>query len=189
MEKALITIARQSYRDPREGAVSLLSLGVPRQAIWPAFGAIVLLSVLVSAMGDMIAPPPTEVSISYFAMVVVIGIVFLSFAGAVWRVGSAMNGKGSFRESLLLGVFFQAILLPAQLLQLLLVIALPGIAGIYAIALLLYGIWINVNFVDALHGYASFGKSLGVLILSSFAAAVALMLTIVVLGQYIGTPL
>ena len=186
LEQALISIARQCYREPREGAVALLSLGVPKAAIWPAFGAIVLISVVMGGLGDILLPPPPGLSVSYFAMAAVLSVVFLSFAAATWRIGTAMGGKGKFEEALILGVFFQAVLLPAQILQILLAAALPGIAGFYAIALIVYGIWINVNFIDALHGFASFGKSLGVLVLASFAAAIALMVTIAILGQSMG---
>ena len=87
---------------------------------------------------------------------------------------------------MLIGIFFQGILLPFQVVQLALAILLPGLAGIYGLALLFYGIWVNVNFIDALHGFASFGKSLGVLLLSSFLAAVVLILVITLVGGSFG---
>ena len=54
MEQALISIAAQAYREPREAGVRLLSLGVPLAAIWPAFGVIVLISVLIGGISDLI---------------------------------------------------------------------------------------------------------------------------------------
>lgn len=186
MEQALISIAREAYRDPREAGVRLLSLGVPSAAIWPAFGVIVLLSVLVGGITDLAAPPVPGVEVSYFIMAVLLGSIFLSFAVGVWKIGQAFGGKGSFEESMTVGIFFQAILLPFQVLQLVLAIVVPGLAGVYGIALLVYGVWINVSFIDALHGFASFGKSLGVLILSSILAAVVLMVVITVVGGSFG---
>lgn len=186
MEQALLSIARQAYREPREAADRLLSLGVPRAAIWPAFCAVVVVSVVLGGLSDMIVQPEEAAAISYFMLVAVLGAVFLSFAYSVWKVGVSLEGKGSFEESLLLGAFFQAILLPAQVLQIVLIAVLPGLAQIYSVALLIYGIWINVNFVGALHGFASFGKALGVLVISSFAAAIVLVLAIVVIGRMIG---
>ncbi len=188
LEQALFSIGRQAYREPREAAVRLLSLGVPREVIWPSFALIVLVSVVMGGLGDMLLPVPPDAVMSYFAMTMLLAVVFLSYALAVWKIGSKMGGKGSFEESLLVGVFFQAALLPAQFIQLLLAVFLPTLAGLYAIALLLFGIWINVNFIDALHGYASFMKSLGVLVLASFAAAIALMVTVALLGVSIGAP-
>ena len=183
MEQALISIAREAYANPREAAVRLLSLGVPMNATWLGFVVVILVSVVVGGLGDMVAPPELGFSISYFMMTMLLAIIFLSFATGVWKAGQAFGGKGSFEESLLIGVFFQAVLLPFQILQLLLVIALPGLAGIYAIGLLIYGIWINAMFVDALHGFASFGRSLLVLFLGSLVAAVALMITIALFGR------
>lgn len=183
LEQALISIAREAYANPREAAVRLLSLGVPMNATWLGFVVVILVSVVVGGLGDMVAPPELGFSISYFMMTMLLAIIFLSFATGVWKAGQAFGGKGSFEESLLIGVFFQAVLLPFQILQLLLVIALPGLAGIYAIGLLIYGIWINAMFVDALHGFASFGRSLLVLFLGSLVAAVALMITIALFGR------
>lgn len=186
MEQALISIAREAYRDPREAAVRLLSLGVPSPAIWPAFGVIVLVSVLIGGISDLAAPTAPGVAVSYFIMAVLLGSIFLSFAVGVWRIGRSFGGKGTFEESMLVAIFFQGILLPFQVIQLVLAILVPGLAGIYAIGLLFYGIWINVKFIDALHGFASFGKSLGVLILSSFLAAVVLILVVTIVGGSFG---
>ena len=182
MEQALISIAREAYRDPREAGVRLLSLGVPTAAVWPAFGAIVLVSVLVGGISDLAAPPATDVEVSYFIMTVLLGAIFLSFAVGVWKIGEAFGGKGSFEEAMVVGIFFQAILLPFQILQLVLAMVVPALAGLFGIALLFYGVWVNVNFIDALHGFASFGRSLGVMILSSFLAAIVLMLVVLLVG-------
>lgn len=186
MEKALIDIARHAYREPREAAVRLLSLGVPTSVLWPGFTVIILISVVVSGVADLAAPASNGGNVSYFLMAVLLGWIFLSFTFGVWKIGALFGGKGSFEEALTIGIFFQAILLPFQILQLLLAILLPGLAGLYAIALLFYGIWINVSFIDALHGFASFGKALGVLILSSVIAALALVLAVALLGQSVG---
>lgn len=186
MEQALISIARNAYRDPREAAVRLLSLGVPNEAVWPAFGVIILVSVLIGGLSDLAAPPAAGPQISYILMVVLLAVIFLAFALGIWKVGRAFGGKGSFEECLVVGIFFQGVLLPLQMLQLALVILMPGVAGVFGIALLFYGVWVNVNFIDALHGFASFGKSLGVLILASFVAAIAMLVVIALVGGSVG---
>lgn len=186
MEQALISIAREAYRDPREAAVRLLSLGLPGAAVWPAFGVIILVSVLVGGIGDTIAPPAAGQPVSYFLLCVLLGVIFLAFAVGVWKIGEAFGGKGSFEETMIVGIFFQAVLLPLQAVHLALAIVVPGVAGLFGILLLFYGVWVNVNFIDALHGFASFGKSLGVLILASFVAAIALLLVIVLVGGSLG---
>lgn len=188
MEQALISIARDAYRDPREAAVRLLSLGVPGAAVWPAFGVIILLSVLIGGISDLAAPPEQGPQVSYILMALLLAVIFMAFALGVWKVGRALGGKGSFEECLVVGIFFQGVLLPLQVLQLALVIVLPGLAGVFGIALLFYGVWVNVNFIDALHGFASFFKSLGVLILASFVAAIAMLVVIALVGGSLGGP-
>jgi hypothetical protein len=186
LEQALISIARDAYRDPREAAVRLLSLGVPSAAIWPAFGVIILVSVVIGGLSDLAVAPAEGVSVSYFLMTLLLAVIFLSFALGIWKIGQAFGGKGRFEESLVVGIFFQGVLLPLQVIQLVLLIVLPGVAGVFGIALLFYGVWVNVNFIDALHGFASFGKSLGVLILASFVAALAMLLVIGLVGGSFG---
>ena len=188
LEQALLSIAKQAYREPREAADRLLSLGVPRAALWPAFGVIVLLSVVAGGISDIFAPPPPELAIPYPSMVILIAVVFLSFAAAVWKVGQAMGGKGSFEEAFLVSIFFQVVLLPVQIAQLVLSLIIPPLAVLIGIGILIFGVWVNANFIDALHGYASFGRSLAVLVLSSLVAAVGLLVAVSVLGLSIGGP-
>ncbi|MEL7462414.1 MAG: hypothetical protein AAGJ39_15805, partial [Pseudomonadota bacterium] len=41
----------------------------------------------------------------------------------------------------------------------------------WQLAIFLFGLWVNVNFVAALHGFPGLGKALGVLVLASFVVA------------------
>lgn len=188
MEQTLISLARQGYREPREVGVQLLSLGVPREALWPAFGVVISLSVLMGAVRDLFYAAPEGAEVSYFALAAVLGAVFLTFLWGVWQAGRVMGGTGMFEESLLIGVFFQAMILPLQAVQIVLDIALPGLVEFYSIVLVIYGIWINAHLVDALHGFGSFGKSLAVLFIATCAAAVTLVLGISLLSQSFGEP-
>lgn len=168
--------------------MQVLSLGIPSAAIMPAFGAIILISVVVSGLADMVMPTPGAPPVPHVLMAVLLGVIFLSFAFGIWKVGSFFGGKGTFQEAMIVSIFFQAVLLPFQVLQILIAFAVPGLAGLYGIGLLIYGVWINVNFIDALHGIASFGKSLGILFLASVFAAIMLVIAASMLGQSVVVP-
>ena len=108
--------------------------------------------------------------------------LFVAFAMAVCKIGRAMGGIGQCSDSLLLAIFFQAIFVPAQVLQVVLVAVSPIVASFFAVFLFFFGIWVNLNFIAALHGFSSLGKSLGVLILSSVAVAIIMMLVAPLIG-------
>ena len=167
---SLVSQGFRAFREPREAAADVIALGVPREVLVPALTVIVILSVLLNAVGEMVAPTPLA-AITHFQMSVFLLILFVSFAAAVYKVGQALGGLGEWQDSLLLAIFFQAVFLPAQVLQVLLIIVLPPVASLFGLAIFLFGLWVNVNFIAALHGFPSLAKALGVLVLASFVVA------------------
>ncbi|MEM8801138.1 MAG: YIP1 family protein [Pseudomonadota bacterium] len=167
---SLVSQGVRAFREPREAAADVIALGVPRDVLVPGLMVIVILSVMLNALGEAVAPTPLA-SITHFQMSVFLLILFVSFAAAVFKVGQAMGGLGEWQDSLLLAIFFQAVFLPAQALQVLLIIIVPPIASLFGLAIFLFGLWVNVNFIAALHGFPSLGKALGVLVLASVVVA------------------
>lgn len=163
----------RALREPREAAADVIALGVPREALVPGLLAVVAVSVLLNAVAEMLAPTPLGL-ITPFQMTVFLMILFVSFALAVYKVGQVLGGLGSWQDSLLLAVFFQAVFLPAQAIQVLLIAVVPALASLVGLAIFLFGLWVNVNFVAALHGFQGLGKAVGVLLLASFVVAVIL---------------
>lgn len=177
---SLIAQGKRAFREPRQAAADVLALGFPREALAPALFLVVVISVLLSAASDMIAPPPVE--ISYFRMALLIMTIFVSFSFAIAQIGSMMGGVGTFTDSLLLAVFFQAIFIPVQALQIVLMLFSSELAALLAFGIIIFGFWINVNFIAALHGFQSLGRALGVLLLASVAVAFLLVLVTPLLG-------
>ncbi|MEO1026572.1 MAG: hypothetical protein AAFX07_13565 [Pseudomonadota bacterium] len=141
---SLVSQGVRAFREPREAAADVIALGVPRDVLVPGLMVIVILSVMLNALGEAVAPTPLA-SITHFQMSVFLLILFVSFAAAVFKVGQAMGGLGEWQDSLLLAIFFQAVFLPAQALQVLLIIIVPPIASLFGLAIFLFGLWVNVN--------------------------------------------
>lgn len=171
----------RAWREPRAAAADVIALGVPREALVPALLLVVVVSVIINAAAEAIAPSPMSV-ISHFQMTVFLLALFVTFAFAVCKVGQAMDGVGKCEDSLLLAIFFQAIFIPAQVLQVALMVAMPAIAGLFALFLFVFGMWVNVNFVSALHGFPTLGKGFGVLLIASFIVAVVMLLIAPLVG-------
>ena len=171
----------RAWREPRAAAADVLALSPPREALIPAMLLVTVLSVIINAGAEAIAPSPLG-AIPHFQLTVFMLALFVAFAMAVCKIGRAMGGIGQCSDSLLLAVFFQAIFVPAQVLQVVLLAVSPIVASFFAVFLFFFGIWVNLNFIAALHGFSSLGKSLGVLILSSVAVAIIMMLVAPLIG-------
>lgn len=171
----------RALRDPRAAAADVIALGVPREALPPALFLVVVLGVIINAIAEAIVPSPMGL-ISHFQMTVFLLVLIVTFATSVCRIGRAMGGIGNCSDSLLLAIFFQAVFIPAQVLQVVLMALSPGLAGAFALFLFVFGIWVNTNFVAALHGFPGLGKSLGVLLLSSIVVAIVMMLVAPFIG-------
>ncbi len=178
---ALYAQGARAFREPRAAAADVIALGVPREALAPALFLIVALSAIVNAPAEFISPSPMN-GISHFQMTVFLLVLFGTFAAAIYKIGQAMGGVGTWQDSLLLAVFFQAIFLPAQVLQVVLMASIPVLSGLFALFLFVFGIWVNVNFIAALHGFSTLGRAFGVLILASIAVAVVMMVAAPMIG-------
>lgn len=184
---SLFALARQALTEPREAGRGLLQLGIPFEVIWPAILLVSVASALLSAASEMLAPTWMS-AVPHFYVAALFVVMVVGFSVAVRLTGRLLGGQGSLRDALLLTTFLQAIFLVAQVVQLVLIAVLPILAALYSIAVLLLGIWINVNFIDALHGFNSLAKSFGVFILSCVAFFVALIILATIVGVRVQGP-
>lgn len=180
----LVPLARQALTEPREAASRVLALGVPREALWPAFFALIAISTVLiylatgvtpQAPGAVQPPPPFEMAALTAAFSA--GSVY-----ATWQIGRAMGGTGSFRNTLLVTVFLQAILLAGQVVEILIGLVFAPLGDILSIALLGLAVWLNVNFIDVLHGFGSRWKALGCLVLASLVVGLLSIVVLMLLG-------
>ena len=98
----------RAWREPRAAAADVLALSPPREALIPAMLLVTVLSVIINAGAEAIAPSPLG-AIPHFQLTVFMLALFVAFAMAVCKIGRAMGGIGHCSESLLLAIFFQAI--------------------------------------------------------------------------------
>ncbi len=182
--QSLLPLARQALSQPRESAATLLSMGVPREALWPSFFLLVVLSILMVSVGTSADTVGNEglLVASPIVMALITTVVSVVSVVAVWKVGQALGGRGTFEETLLLTVFLQAILFAGQLIELFLALTVPPVAAMFNLAIIVLAVWLNVNFIATLHGFASIWKSFGVLILASIGVALVLVFMMTLAG-------
>ncbi len=181
---SLLGMAWRTVKNPREGATEVLALGVPREALWSALALVVVLSILfahVTALlvtGDTGTGMPVGPAATGFIQLALLVIMVF----AVFWIGRAMGGRGSFEESILLVAWLQFIMVCLQVLQaavLILLAPLAGLIGLLGIALFL---WLLTNFVAVLHGFPSLIKVFLMILVSAFGIAFGLSLILTLIG-------
>lgn len=182
MLNTFLPIAAQAVREPREAASTLMSMGVPYAALWPAFGALVCLSVILSFLSGGLEPTAGQASLGPLVLALTSAVAGAASVFLVWKVGAAMDGKGRFEEALLLTVFLQGLIFAGQLVEFVLYLVMPPLSGLFSIAIILLTFWINLNFIAALHGFSSLWRSFGVLVFASLGVALILIFLMSLLG-------
>ena len=93
MLQLFVPLARQALKEPREAASTLLSMGVPREAYWPAFFALVALSVLLTETLNMLSPAPEMFHApGPLVMAGLTAVISAVSVWAIWKVGRAAGG-------------------------------------------------------------------------------------------------
>jgi hypothetical protein len=187
----MLRLCWQGLTSPKEGANAVLALGVPRAALWPMAGLVaVIVAALMLVQGMILGPPgvplgdgtvqPVEVEPLFLAAMIYLFV--MGYAWAIATLGRRLGGTGTFEESLVLGIFLQMIMIGFQLAELAALVVVPPLAGAVAIGGFFVGLWLNLQFVDVLHGFGSLLKSFMLMIAVSAAFAIGLMVLITLFG-------
>jgi hypothetical protein len=181
----LLTMAWRTVKNPREGATEVLSLGVPREALWPALALVVVLSIilaqitsiLVTGEPGMAGMPVGPAATGFIQLLLLVAMVV-----AIFWIGRAMGGTGSFQEAILLVAWLQFIMICIQAIQTVTLLILPPLAGLIGLAGLVLFMWLLTNFVAALHGFASLLQVFMMIVVSAFGIAFGLSLILTLIG-------
>ena len=158
--KSLAIMARDTVRNPKEGARRALSIPFPRDALWQALGLVVILGLLQTYLNGVLMPGPVDPMTSLFRDAPLKGAIIAGFATvvmvfAVYRVGRMFGGTGDFEGALRLIVWLQAVMLIFNTIQLLFLVTIPPLAALMGAVNLGLLLWLLTNFVTVLHGFRS----------------------------------
>lgn len=188
----MIRLLMRGAMTPREGAETVLALGIPRAALWPlaglsavAFAVVVFVFVQLIPQEQLQMPDGSAGRFDIVPIPFATGILIanIAYGWLVSLLGRQIGGTGRFEEALLLVIYLQfliVLLFFASLL--LLVIGASTFAFLLMIAGALYSIWLNVVFVDVMHGFRSLSKSFFLFIATYTALSIGQMFIVTLLG-------
>ncbi|MBF9050228.1 YIP1 family protein [Roseobacter sp. HKCCD9010] len=180
----LVRLARDTVRDPREGAATVLSFAPPHQALWLMFALVIVITIILGSVVDLITDP-IEGAVLVFSPVtlgLIQGALLFVMIQAIHHIGRAFGGTGQFHEALLLVIWLQFIFICVQIIQLVALIIVPFLAPLITIAAMALFFWLLVNFIAALHGFHSLGQVFVMVILSIIGIAFLASVALTILG-------
>ncbi|WP_108816051.1 YIP1 family protein [Loktanella sp. Alg231-35] len=173
--------------EPSATAEQALTFQVPRNALWSALALTAVLNVLFVvtlqyisstpiAMQDQILP---ATPFGYLAMV---GIFLVTFVFALSHLGRMLGGGGTLDGTLTIMVWFQAVSLTLEAVQMVLVLISPAIAALFGMLALGALIWCFINFIKVLHGFDNLIKTAVVVAMALIATALLSSIFLTVFG-------
>ncbi|WP_132542880.1 Yip1 family protein [Rhodovulum euryhalinum] len=188
---SLLALARDTIRDPRDGARRVLAFGLPEGVLWQALVAVVAISVLLTQAGEYLVPTPVDPLLPVFMAnpmltAVVQGGLLVVTVYAIHIIGRRFGGRGSFAGALALTVWLQVIMLMLQVVQTVFLIVLTPLAGLVSMFGIGLFFWLLSHFVAALHGFPSALKTFVAIIGTMFAMVFGMSLVMSLLGITFG---
>ncbi len=178
--------------DPRAGARAVAGINVAREVLWGALTVIVALSVIGARIMNYMTPISQEqalglqfVSSPIIFALVLWGLLVLTVF-SMHYIGRAFGGQGHFDTSLKLVIWLQAILLLAQVVQILFGTVSLVAAGLLGLGFSLYSAWLFVNFVTVAHHFTHRGAVLLGVIISLFGVIFGFSLLIALIAVLLG---
>lgn len=156
-------LLRQTFRDPRGAAKRLMAMNPPMPARWLGVALVAVLSQILSSAvflmlvrGDPEMPAPwmNAMRNPVFGLFWQAATVMV-IAGLMTGLGRPFGGRGQFADALMLSAWISFSMIAVQLVQVAVVLILPGAEAPVALASFALFIWILGQMATALHGFAS----------------------------------
>ena len=191
--QSLGTLIMLSLRNPSIAARFVISSGLQRDALW---SLLLLVSVanatLVWVSNALTGPTPEQLAqmpiqspaiifSPLFAFVFLAGALVITVHVLHW-LGTAIGGTGSLDNMLAVLVWLQGLRVLAQVILLVLMLAVPSIAGLFGLAVAILSIWLLVHFVNEATGLGSLFKTVGVLLSAMVGIILGLSFILTITG-------
>jgi hypothetical protein len=187
------TLTILSLQNPALAARFVLASGLRRDILW---SLLLLVSIanatLVWVSNALTGPTPEQLAQMPIQIPAIIfsplfAFVFLAVALVItvhvlhW-LGAAIGGTGSLENMLAVLVWLQGLRVMAQVVLLVLMLAVPSLAGLFGLAVAILSLWILVHFVNEAAGLDSIFKTVGVLLSAMVGVILGLSFILTITG-------
>jgi len=179
--EAFWSLVRQTLFEPREAAQTLMAMRLPQAVLWQALALMSVLYTILYSLSLRLSPPadPSQMLIPALmeAPLVLAAALFGGLALtviALRAIGQAIGGTAETADVLVLITWLQVLRLMVQAGIIVLALGSPPLAGLAAIVVAVWGLYIFTNFVDAAHGFDNRFKAFGAIVLSVIAMVMGL---------------
>lgn len=184
--KTLMPMAVETVKDPGAMARRLMALNLDRPVLWQALALVVILSILLAEVSAILLGVGGEGSAPLFVTPLQMGMIQFSLlvlmVFAIFWVGRAVGGTGRFQDGLVLIVWLQFMMVCLQVVQTLALLVIPPLAWLIGMFGLVLFLWLLTQFIAAMHGFVSLGKTFMMIVVSSFGFAFGLSIILAVIG-------
>lgn len=182
--ESYLTLARDSIQRPTEAAARLLAFNLSDDVRWLGLGVVVTSSAVLAFLVGLLFPVPVETPWGWLtgSPLLMAGVqagLLVLVALAMAQVGQMFEGKGRFRDALLLVVWIETILLGVQIVQVVMMMFFPLIASLLGVVAVGLFFWLLAQFTKALHGFRHLG-------LVALGMAGTMVLTAIALSALLG---
>ncbi len=189
-------LALQTLRDPRGTSQQIMAWQIERNTVYMALGAVCALTALLVGTMTAIGPPTDPEVIDAFPVLALLErplALFLLTAGglvvmvhALFWAGRAMGGEGELAELLVLLTWLQALRVAAQVVVIVLSLAVPVLGGLVALVVMIAAFWLMLHFISAALRFDSLLRAFGLLVAVSAGMLLGLMLIVTLFGLTAG---
>ena len=179
--KLVFAAVKDTLTDPAAMARQVMALRLTVAEAWMALAATAVSATIFTSLMQLALVRTTDLGaaeiFSHPFLIAVSQFAAMSLgAFLMWRVGRFFGGTGSFAQALSLVAWLEVVLILLNLAEVAIVLILPGLAGIFFIAMMLALFYLLTHFTATLNGFTSLAKTLVAILLTSFLTLIVLSL-------------
>ncbi|WP_370401421.1 Yip1 family protein [Sulfitobacter sp. JB4-11] len=185
MEATLMPLVQTTLRQPRLAAEMIMGLGLKRDVLWTALalGAALhaLVLQLVLSVSEPAMPLPGYMSMPLVLFVLIAGVMVIYVHALHWAA-RALGGKGELWDMLAVIVWLQLLRATAQLILLVVSLAMPLLGMVLALVVGVWGLWILFNFIAAAGRLPTAGHGIAVVVMAAVGLVLGLSIFLSLIG-------
>ncbi|WP_299369809.1 Yip1 family protein [uncultured Tateyamaria sp.] len=195
--KPVIELAVDTLRDPQATAQRIMAWELDSRIVYMALFAVAAVNAILTSAPVVLLPGSVDDAARQAMPILTLMerpfVLFALVAGglvvmvqALYWAGRAMGGQGSMVDMLVLLVWLQGLRAAAQLVVFVLSLAVPMLAGLFALIVVVVAFWLLLHFISAAHRFGSLFQAFGLFVSVIAGLFLGLMLILTLMGVSAG---